>query len=414
MATESEKNWIEAIRIEADFHTMHEFKGDGVTDTYEVNFSGGYLNVSHVKGMTLDTETLESTPLNMTLIGRNTFKVSPVPADGNIVTIFRDTPKEVPMLSFVDGAIVTAANLDRNYKQPIFAIAEILDRYNISISEQEDIIRRLLELEGNQEWIKDIKEYFENILNDLTGLKSRTYVYRPVGGESSFVVDLEGAVLALPAMFVNGGRQEVGIHYNYDYKTKTVSEINPGDWQLEGTELIVCMASEGTIPCADLLKTDEGAGMVGSSNGLTVQDNLDMQGSTVNGRQFIDYYSAASAAANVTPITLTFNKPAVTTYFNDIQDVDVVYRNTSTGGSSGFKLTVVTSREGGNATMSIVGIQSRNGAVLESDINASDAPATQVLQVALSNVTPDASAFYVTLLAKSTQSAVFAIRGYLK
>ena len=278
MATESVKNWIEAIRIKDDYHTMHEFPGDGGTDTFEVNFSGGYINAAHVKGTYTDPTTQETTPLALELVGKNTFRVTPVPPAGTTVTIFRDTPKETPLLSFVDGAIITAPNLDRNAKQAIFAIAEILDRYNISISEQEEILRRLLVLEGNQEWVIGLKEYFENIMDDLTNLKSRTFIYTAVGGETSFPVDLDGAVLAVPAIYLNGSRQEVNMNYAYDYTTKTVSELQPGDWQLVQGDVLVCMAAEGTVPLADLLQTRAGADNVRTASGLTVQEELDLRG----------------------------------------------------------------------------------------------------------------------------------------
>ena len=137
MATESEKNWIDVVRVAPDYRTMQEFPGDGVTDTFEVNFTGGYLNVAHVKGEFVDESAGVRTILDLEMVGRNTFKVSPVPPAGSVVTLYRDTPKEVPLLSFVDGAMITAPNLDRNAKQAIFAVAEMLDRFSIAYKQVE-------------------------------------------------------------------------------------------------------------------------------------------------------------------------------------------------------------------------------------------------------------------------------------
>lgn len=137
MATESEKNWIDAVQVGSDYRTMQEFTGDGVTDTFEVNFTGGYLNIAHVKGESLDTVNGVRTILELEFVGRNTFKVRPVPGDGHTVTLYRDTPKAVPLLSFVDGAMITAPNLDRNAKQAIFAVAEMLDRFGIAYKQVE-------------------------------------------------------------------------------------------------------------------------------------------------------------------------------------------------------------------------------------------------------------------------------------
>lgn len=111
MATESEKNWIDSVRVAPDYRSMHEFIADGVSDTVEVNFTGGFLNVSHVKAEMLDTVTAIRTDIKLDRLGKNTFKMTPKPSAGFRVTIWRDTPKEVPMLSFSDGAMITALNL---------------------------------------------------------------------------------------------------------------------------------------------------------------------------------------------------------------------------------------------------------------------------------------------------------------
>lgn len=137
MATESEKNWIDSVRVAPDYRSMHEFIADGVSDTVEVNFTGGFLNVSHVKAEMLDTVTAIRTDIKLDRLGKNTFKMTPKPSAGFRVTIWRDTPKEVPMLSFSDGAMITALNLDRNAKQAIFAVAEMVDRFSLAYRQVE-------------------------------------------------------------------------------------------------------------------------------------------------------------------------------------------------------------------------------------------------------------------------------------
>lgn len=165
MATEAEKNWIDVVRVEPDYRTMQEFVGDGATDTFEINFTGGYLNKAHVKGESLDEVAGVRTVLELELVGTNTFKVSPVPGVGHIVTLYRDTPKEVPMLSFVDGAMITAPNLDRNAKQAIFSVAEMLDRFSIAYKQVElaEMYARAAQAAANQAGAQAafIEEIFE-------------------------------------------------------------------------------------------------------------------------------------------------------------------------------------------------------------------------------------------------------------
>lgn len=132
-----------------------------------------------------------------------------------------------------------------------------------------------------------------------------------------------------------------------------------------------------------------------------------------NGRNFMSL-GTANGVANAQPLVLSFSKPAVGTYSNDIHSVEVVWRNVTTGGSNASVISVVTMREGGNASMGIVQMPSRGNVLGEGNINDVEAPATQVFQVAAVATSPDGSTFDLTFLSKATNSQSFAMRGYLK
>lgn len=123
--------WMASPITTPDNKTMVTVTADGSTDQFEFNFPGGYIARSHIKGYMLVPETGARTDLALTFIRDNLVRVSPFPPAGNRVTIFRDTPKEVPTVSFIDGAMIEARNLDANAKQCIFAVAEMLDRYQV-------------------------------------------------------------------------------------------------------------------------------------------------------------------------------------------------------------------------------------------------------------------------------------------
>jgi hypothetical protein len=58
----------------------------------------------------------------------------PVP-NGHTLTIYRDTPKDLPVADFLDGAIINETNLDFIAKQSVFVSAEMVDRLNLFANE---------------------------------------------------------------------------------------------------------------------------------------------------------------------------------------------------------------------------------------------------------------------------------------
>src|SRR5699024_7346691 len=76
--------------------------------------------------------TSEQVNLTVQFVNTNSVKLNQAVPEGWDVTIYRDTPKDKPSASFIDGALITAANLDRNTRQAIYGVAELADRMNIS------------------------------------------------------------------------------------------------------------------------------------------------------------------------------------------------------------------------------------------------------------------------------------------
>lgn len=127
----STQEWADAMVTEPDYVTMVTYTADGVSDQYEFNFPGGYLSRDDIKAYMVDEVSGTRTDLTVTFVAAKLVKLAPAQPAGVKVTIYRDTPKELPLINFTDGAMIEARNLDRNAKQCIFAIAELLDRYNI-------------------------------------------------------------------------------------------------------------------------------------------------------------------------------------------------------------------------------------------------------------------------------------------
>lgn len=109
-------------------YSINTFEGDGTTATREFNFSGGYLRREHVKAFQTAPDGT-ATDVTLTFIGDNTVTVSPVTPVDYVLTIFRDTPKDLPMVDFQNGAIINETNLDTLAEQSVFVSAEMVDRF---------------------------------------------------------------------------------------------------------------------------------------------------------------------------------------------------------------------------------------------------------------------------------------------
>jgi hypothetical protein len=102
---------------------------DGATTIWDFSFSGGYLDKAHIKAY---TETPEGARTDIVItggmvIGPFQLSVTPALAAGNTFTIYRDTPKDLPIVDFTDESGFSEIALDTNAKQAIFVAAETSD-----------------------------------------------------------------------------------------------------------------------------------------------------------------------------------------------------------------------------------------------------------------------------------------------
>lgn len=143
--------WFAALDIAPDYNTMHYVAGTG-GNQFEFNFTGGYLNKVDIKAYKVKDGTTQTVPMTLDFTGTNLVTTSEVVPVGWTCVLYRDTPKTVPLISFVDGAMITASNLDRNAKQAIFAVAELIDRFkatNVVADQAVDIANEAKALAGS-------------------------------------------------------------------------------------------------------------------------------------------------------------------------------------------------------------------------------------------------------------------------
>lgn len=110
------------------------YQPDGVNTIWDFSFAGGYLNPLHVKAYSETAEGLR-TELTGTLIGQYQLEIVPPVPYGPILTIYRDTPKDYPIVDFADMSGLSEIALDTNAKQAIMVAAESADSVNLTTND---------------------------------------------------------------------------------------------------------------------------------------------------------------------------------------------------------------------------------------------------------------------------------------
>ncbi len=109
-------------------YSMNRFQGDGLEDTFELQFAGGYIDSSHVKAYAVNTTTQVKRDIEFTFVDAfNITVTSAVVTADEVLVVYRDTPKSTPLVNFTDGAIYNEANMDKVVTQAVFATAEMVD-----------------------------------------------------------------------------------------------------------------------------------------------------------------------------------------------------------------------------------------------------------------------------------------------
>jgi hypothetical protein len=109
-----------AATLTEQLYSQNHWTGiDGVQTIWNFSFSGGYILPSHVKAYYVD-ENGDNQDVILT-------DDMLIPATAQKFVIYRNTPKDLPLVDFEGGARQTERNLDRIAKQAVFVAAEVLD-----------------------------------------------------------------------------------------------------------------------------------------------------------------------------------------------------------------------------------------------------------------------------------------------
>lgn len=114
--------------------SVNRWLGDGVTTDWDFSFSGGYIDRAHVKTYVQDADGVRVYHEPEFITG---FRVRILPAApaGSTVTIFRFTPRDLPLVEFEDGTAITEPALNLMARQAVFIAAEFTDATTTTIDD---------------------------------------------------------------------------------------------------------------------------------------------------------------------------------------------------------------------------------------------------------------------------------------
>lgn len=109
-------------------NSVVRWEADGSTTDWNFSFAGGYIAKGHVKAYYTVGEV--KVPLSVTdamFVSAGVLRIDPAVPDGAVLTVYRDTPKNLPLVEFQDGTALTEPALDLMARQAVFIAAEYTD-----------------------------------------------------------------------------------------------------------------------------------------------------------------------------------------------------------------------------------------------------------------------------------------------
>lgn len=109
-------------------YSQNWWNADGSQTIWNFTFEDGYIDKAYVKAYILVNGV--KTDLTITegnFTGQYQLTITPAIVNGAILVVYRDTPKNEPLVTYSTGARFTEANLDESNTQMIHCIQELID-----------------------------------------------------------------------------------------------------------------------------------------------------------------------------------------------------------------------------------------------------------------------------------------------
>lgn len=208
------------------------FDANGVTTDWQISFTGGYIDPSHVYAMSgiLDEETqllTDRTSHTVEVLSEDddssTVRVAPAVAAGRKLYIYRSTPVQQMLVDYVNGSIISKTNLNLSNDQLLKIIQEMFDSLNIATLSIDQQVGVVVDLN------KIISEIYKEVLEllasgGIVSVAPRTWSGSWTGDEvddDEFIMegaDVTGA--GFYDVYVNG----IGMQPDVDYQVTIDSD----------------------------------------------------------------------------------------------------------------------------------------------------------------------------------------------
>ena len=110
-------------------YSQNHWLADGIDTVWNFTFADGYINTAYVKAYKVSAAGVrtEITVTSGMFVGPFQLKITPAVPEGSRLVIYRDTPKNVRLVDFSNGARVDEISLDLIGRQALHVCAEVLD-----------------------------------------------------------------------------------------------------------------------------------------------------------------------------------------------------------------------------------------------------------------------------------------------
>jgi hypothetical protein len=206
-----------------------QYDTDGSTTVWNFNFSGGYILQDHVKAY-YDSPLGVRTVVTVTpamLIGTWQLQITPAIPAGNVLTIYRATPKDNPMVDFADRGNISEVALDTLARQAIFVAAEASDD---TVTANSDVaVNAAVQAQTSATSAAASAATASSAASGAISFKSVWLGAQAVDP----VLDLNGNALAAGAVYLNTGAQVLRVYNgtawqtNYAPSTLFVAQTGP-------------------------------------------------------------------------------------------------------------------------------------------------------------------------------------------
>lgn len=292
-------------------------RGNGVARSFNFGFVGedkGYIRATDIQVFTSNDGLNYQATSGWSLSGTNQITFLTAPANGLYVRIRRVVDKAKPFSKFDRSVTLDMLSLNNSFIQMLEVVHELMDGFyddtfffKQSVSMGGHNLTNLAQATQAgqavryEEW-KNHEDRLTAVENDLTGVSSRTvpYYYIATGGETRW--DVQGRTFNSALVFINGVLQ----FQSLGAFSITNNGFNFAEPLRKGDEVYALVGSYVTDPdmhpTYSELASSSGAGLIGTLEGKTVQQDSQSSG-LVRGNDGVKYAVSGCAVRRDTSIS---------------------------------------------------------------------------------------------------------------